>query len=358
MGLQYLALRALVECLVRRPFYHKPKQSFHKPSGFLASSSGPIGSLEAFPVEILHTICNSLDFQSLSRFSRVCGQAKGLVESLPAYQRLMEHASELLILLSHMRFLSFHTAAMIYAALLSDQCVCCQKFAPFLFLPTCQRCCYGCLYGEWSLQVTEYSMAQFCFGLSQKELDQLPSMLSIPGSYPVGCDGVNHREQFRLVSVKEAHALGISVHGSQEAMESVGVSREPPPAFYGQPHQPHDLRHAQWIAHTTPASKLKDQFCGMGSIPFPSLKPDGTLRDVLWCPGCRFICDNNGILPAPVYPRPLYPSRLRELMNTENEFLGHLTDCKEAKEFLQESTEIVVGGRTGIRRAARNLPLS
>lgn len=108
-------------------------QSTILPRTLTFSSLGPLDTL---PTELLHLIFNSLDFQSLSRFAQVCHKAKIVVESLPSYERMIKYASTALIALSRTKLITSHTAATIYAALVSEKCVSCQNFAAFLFLPT------------------------------------------------------------------------------------------------------------------------------------------------------------------------------------------------------------------------------
>lgn len=50
------------------------------------------GPLARLPLEIQHTILNMLDFQTISRISRVSAHGLAVVQSLPSYQELLEHA--------------------------------------------------------------------------------------------------------------------------------------------------------------------------------------------------------------------------------------------------------------------------
>lgn len=207
----------------------------------LAASS--IGSLDTLPTEVLHIICNSLDFQSLSRCKRVCHRANALVESLASYNLIMKHASTALIALGRTKLITSHTAATLHAAFVSDRCVTCQQYAAFLFLPTCERCCYYCLERERSLRVITIPMARICFGLSQLDLGQIPNMCTLPGRYAVR-HILQHRKRVKLISVKQAERLGIAIHGSREAMESAGISRDATKVKYMRNSQ---LRLYQWL---------------------------------------------------------------------------------------------------------------
>ena len=182
--------------------------------------SSSLGPLDTLPTELLYVILNSLDCQSLSRFARVCHRARTLVESLLSYQDVKKHATTALIALSQSKLITFHAVATIHAALISDKCVSCQRYGYFLFLPTCERCCYECLGKERSLRVITVQKAEVCFGIPEKDLCQIPMMFNIPTSYQAG------KKVVSLVSLKHAEKLGLSIHGSQEAMERVSVLKE------------------------------------------------------------------------------------------------------------------------------------
>lgn len=67
-------------------------------------------------------------------------------------------------------------------------------------------------------------IAKACFGVTPEQLCQIPAMLSIPGTYSVGCHNTR-RKPVKLVSLKQAKELGIVVHGSKEAMETFVTSQ-------------------------------------------------------------------------------------------------------------------------------------
>jgi len=84
--------------------------------------SSTIGLLDTLPIEIIHIVLELLDFRSLSLFARVCHQGKATVESLPAYRNLTKHAITALVAFGRTELITFHSAASIYAALLSEKC--------------------------------------------------------------------------------------------------------------------------------------------------------------------------------------------------------------------------------------------
>lgn len=314
--------------------------------------TSPLGLLDALPTELQRLILNSADFQTLVRFARVCHQAKTMVDSLLSYQDMMKHAPTTLMALSQSKLITVHAAGTIHAALHSDKCVFCQKFGPFLFLPTCQRCCYECLRRERFLRVVPARMAGDCFGVSRKDLRQIPMMLGIPGQY-AWCRTITSQTKCGYFSVKQAEELGISIHGSREAMESfVSKSRKV---------RNHERLLVRWLSGTTPDSEPqlsstfamdfnapRDNFSGTASVNFPSLRPDGELEDGLWCYGCRdaFVrhCnywpngkskfDRDSSISLAESTRIL--SGMSCEARSRSGFLEHLKDCEEATNLFQK----------------------
>lgn len=109
------------------------------------SARSSLGVFDNFPAELWLIILDLLDFQSLSRISRVSLLGKVVVESLPAYKDLMTYAPEALPVLGRCQVLSYHPASLLRRTLRSSQCVSCSEFGAFLFLPTFERVCFICL---------------------------------------------------------------------------------------------------------------------------------------------------------------------------------------------------------------------
>ncbi|KAL9532994.1 hypothetical protein SMMN14_03534 [Sphaerulina musiva] len=184
-----------------------------------ASPSSPsiLGTLDTLPLEILHAIFAGLDFKSLLHISATCLRGIDVVKSLPEYRDLTSHAPLALAALGKTRLIRHHTATDLHTALLSPSCTSCNQYGAFLFLPTCQRCCYHCLRRNRSFWVIPLSVARKCFSLSVAEVKSIPKLRSIPGKYFVGyC--ISRQRSVGLVSVSHAKELSIKIHGSQEKM--------------------------------------------------------------------------------------------------------------------------------------------
>ncbi|KAI9741545.1 MAG: hypothetical protein M1818_004351 [Claussenomyces sp. TS43310] len=287
------------------------------------SSIGLLGSL---PLELLHEILNSLDFLSLSYLARVSHGGRAAVKSLPAYRDLVKYASPALTALARTKLITFHSAACIHAALRSEDCVSCQQFAPSLFLPTCERCCFDCLQELSNFKVITSEQAGILFGVSPKDLCRIPSMTNIPGTYYWE---THEEEGIRLFSWKQSKELGVAIHGSEEAMEEF--------AMQNMEKTPGALFHLEI-----------DKFCGMASTFFPALRPENVLENGVWSLGCRRYlkqwcktndpdCDKRrfdaGVLPLEFYER----SELRA--RTLPQFIEHIRQCEKAEGLLEQFEE-------------------
>lgn len=311
---------------------------FIQPTALQRTVTSSLGVLDTLPIELLRIILNSSDFQSLSRFVQVCHLAKTLVDSLSSYQHITKHASATLIALSRTNLITSHAAPTIHAALLADRCASCQESGPFLFLPTCQRCCYRCLRTERFLRLITLRLAGICFGLSRTHLAQIP-MITLLGRYPKR--KATSRIKGRVFSLKHAEQLGISIHGSQEAMISACVSN-------AKILRTDDRLYAQWVSGATInwAYPPIDPYFGVASISFPSLQCNGELDKGLWCFGCREttrkfsrygIFNSDTSLCMSDLDLTIHLEWMDRRARSKSEFLEHLRSCEGARDLLRKT---------------------
>lgn len=318
------------------------------------SDTSSLGCLSKLPLELLHLVCNSLDFQSLSRLSRVSIGGKIVLESFRPYRAIMSHAPQSLRALGKTLLIQYHTAATLYAAITSQNCASCGEYGPFLFLPTCQRCCYECLHNNQSLWVVPKALAKKCFHLAPQHLREIPTMRSIPGKYRIG-HGITRRRPLRLVSVRAAKMAAITVHGTIDILDDRDSS------YTNQEVKDFDfftfLRNAPLeplgnnpSRMPTRGDPVSDDYCGMASIFFPSLSPSGVLEEGLWCRGCELIFDRFGTRGAYSYPDLTPPGvdpywvamGMARQAWSKSEFLRHVICCPGVRYIipaLQESIE-------------------
>ena len=263
--------------------YHRSMIHYTKPLPVtvrnLPSRNSSGGIFDVLPVELLHQVLSSLDFETLKNVRAVNYCFKALIEAFPPYKYLVKHALNALRALTDTRLIAQFDANQLYSTLRLDRCVCCNEFGPFLFLPTCERCCFNCLRDNSSLRLMTKSAAQECFGLSKRSLEDLPTMITIPGSYGIG--GWKRASRRCLTAVRAAREFGIRFHGGQDRMEAhVGGKLAKKQSTYNKKVQawldrrrddqrgprPRPPRSSEYILRAT-----NDLFHLMASTSFPSL---------------------------------------------------------------------------------------
>ncbi|OAA73369.1 F-box domain, cyclin-like protein [Cordyceps fumosorosea ARSEF 2679] len=298
------------------------------------------------PVELMQLILGPLDFLSLSRFSRTSRLAHEMVNSLPAYQDLLRHAPKALTALARMDMLHMHSSKALRDVLYSDRCVCCGNFGAFLFLITCQRCCYQCMDNKQALWAMPRAQAAKCFDIPTRELKLLASARSLPGTYVVQYR-VRRSARQRLVSVRAAKELALKLHGSSEASlaahlksrhgERIGARDQNSKWYFAHlqraqlEFEDHDPR-----LYMAPANTTNDSCNGMASILFPALRRPGNVADHgLWCRGCNWVIHDVHQLGRDVLerlvPRPFnssaYCRRLALQEWSDEGFIAHARSC-------------------------------
>lgn len=258
-------------------------------------------------------ILDLLDFQSLSRLSRVSWLIRSLVEQSPAYRDLMGFAPQALTALGKTGLLRYHSASQLRHVLRSPtgNCASCGiHFGGYLFLPTCERTCFDCLRVNFGLRVTTVAIAKKCFRLSDRQLTGpggIPVMFSIPGDYGTGWP-IRRNRVYRLVCVQQAKRLAIKVHGSVEAVRAFRPPQPRPPR--GWKTRPEKIMACFHDAPMKPPGReiatksvIEDDYGGMAVIRFPLLADPNDETDFgRVCLGCQRANKEyeNGILPVSV----------------------------------------------------------
>lgn len=267
------------------------------PSIDRTSPSSLLGNMDVLPLELLHAIFALLDFKTLSDISRTCSRGTAVVKSLPEYHDLMHYAPLTLTALGKTQLIRHHSSATVHAALLSSDCVSCHQYGAFLFLPTCQRCCYNCLHRNQSLWVTTLSVAKRCFDLSSAAVKTIPIMRSLPGKYWVGYN-ISRQRPIRLVCVGTAKRLAISEDVSEAQLRQV-LETTRSARCLSDNRDYYMLRHLEAAPLSPPGSSFlmrgtesnvpNDMYCGMASMPFPFLAARKQIEYGFWCLGCELV---------------------------------------------------------------------
>lgn len=230
-----------------------------------------------------------LDFQSVTRFSRISVQGANIMQSFPAYQDLMKHAPDALAALSQTKLLGLHSASQLLTTLRTEGCATCSEYGIYLLLPTCERYCWQCLQCNPTRRVITRTAAGRIFALSPKTIQQLPVMYSIPGRY--GVARKSSHVSYKLVSVSAAKELAISIYGSAENVTTVTVRSRRQAAHTTRFLQAAflDCKRLYPLMMPDQGSIGNDRYFGMASIPFPSLTIPDTAEQGLWCKGCEWV---------------------------------------------------------------------
>ncbi|EZG08139.1 hypothetical protein H106_02625 [Trichophyton rubrum CBS 735.88] len=255
------------------------------------------GMLDRLPLEVLHQMLNTLDFQSLCRLSRVSRRGRSIVESLPTYRALMEYIPDALKALGETRLIQLHSADKLRAVLQSEACVSCREYGPFLFLPTCERCCYTCLRYNQSLWVMPLSLAKQSFGLTLRDLKKLPLVKTVPGMYDLA-RGWSHRGSQTLVSVRHAKEYAMKINNGSLPDVDTTITPEMSDRMIRKMIALRWFREAPLEPLPDNPSRIPtrggmpDNDCnGMASLPFPSLRRNKTLDHGFWCRGCDWMAE-------------------------------------------------------------------
>lgn len=316
-----------------------------------------LGALDMLPAELLHEVLVRLDPQSLARLSRTCRGASALLhlpDSFAPYARLLAHAGEALAALAGTGLIHVHPISDLDAALRSQACgTCGGGYGPFLFLPTCERCCWQCLQSSRDRLVVPPGVACKALGLAPDEVARkgVPLMQSIPGRY--GIRQLHADRPVALVAVAQALELAVSRHGGSEA-ELRGDLLRRGVAGAGA-HSARLLRRLLWddgylegaVLVPDQGSSLVGRYFGMAAVLLPSLSgagPEEQVEHGRWCRGCAWVYDRRRRLSADVVARVVQTDpdpdrvmlrRARTAYSTAG-FVEHVQRCYGAQELMRE----------------------
>lgn len=263
-----------------------------------------LGVLGCLPPELMLNMIAQMDFLSIVRFSQVSVQANAYVRSCHEFRSFLGSVPEAVKALCRLGILSLHSVANLYGALRAEECAICGESGPFLFLPTCQRCCDWCRKHHPSLQLIYRGQAVKYFGLSQQEAASLP-IVHVRRAMVHGGAGPDHGGGWtihgRAVVAQMARNLALSVHGSEAEVERAVMAQciTPSARAAGQYWTTaHRVRpRFDWLSVGThrqdahvpshvPLGMAFDEYGTMATMVAPTLTKDGTLEHARWCQGC------------------------------------------------------------------------
>ncbi|KAI0414451.1 hypothetical protein F5X98DRAFT_389973 [Xylaria grammica] len=320
-----------------------------------------LGMLDRLPPEITSALLDRLDMQSIARFSRASFLANTFVRSNRACQELFMFGRQALLTLGQVNLIGLHSTMDLHAALRAEYCTACARFGAFIFLLTCERCCWHCISYNPVFRVAPRSEVGDYFGLSEQHVQRLPSLDFGPSLYH--ClpqlyyyPWCLNRIPEPLVSIKAARDLGLMVHGSTEKLNQAMARRCRSPSrlivgqFFQRVPTVSQSRDPLFLLNET--NVPENDLLAVGSIPFPSLSRSGRVENGLCCRGChhnnilytmkRVLLDKLGPLLPPDCPPPMVP-RVLESMRTRarrrESFLDHVKHCYSAQEVISQLEE-------------------
>jgi hypothetical protein len=267
------------------------------PQSMDRASSGGLGRLDSLPVELFTNILESLDFQSLSVFSRASVRANNVVQALPAYEEVMQHARGALSVLAETRLLAHHSAASLCVALRSRRCAGCGAFGGFLFLPTCERACVECLSRKLTFRLGVPDDIMTYFGLTEDQLTaSIPPLQALFGNYTAEPQRMGDRvvelcNPGPMVSVRQARDLALRLGVCANPAETWRFNEPNVYSAWAEdsvPRSRHPLSMPSTIVkHMLPQGHMFEVYShGPSHVRFPFLRADRRVDRGRWCRGC------------------------------------------------------------------------
>lgn len=278
------------------------------------SSSG-LGILSRLPEELTLMILRELDILSYLRFRRVNNRARSITTASREYKTVVKHGLQGLKPLLKAELGQVFTIAHFYQTLVSNQCEFCGKFATFLYLITCQRCCFTCLQISVDLHVLPIPVPKVfakAVHSSSKEIEKMcgPKLRVVYGKYSLQ----------PWPSVKRPRYL-VQAKPVVEKLRSLDSSRRIPKSVLS--HQPQGQSH----------DEIRHDFCyrymAAAAFPWYDLSNDRVEPGVN-CKGCQFRVEE--------YERtnrlqdPPWGFNDRDRVYSREEFLCHFGSCAHAQE--------------------------
>ncbi|ENH64059.1 hypothetical protein FOQG_16075 [Fusarium oxysporum f. sp. raphani 54005] len=286
------------------------------------TSSSSLGILSRLPEELILMILRELDILSYLRFRGVNNRARSIATASREYKTVVKHGLQGLKPLLKAELAHVCTIAHFYQTLVSNKCEFCGKFATFLYLITCQRCCFTCLQISVDLHVLPvpvpkaFAKAVKC---SSKEIEKIsgPKLRVVYGKYSLQ-PWPNVKRPRYLVQAKPV----------VEKLRSLGSSPRIPKSVLS--HQPQSQSH----------DEIRHDFCyrymAAAALPWYDLSND-RMEPGMNCKGCQFRVEEyertNRRLDPP------WGFNDRDRVYSREEFLCHFGSCTHAQKVWADTQE-------------------
>jgi hypothetical protein len=176
-----------------------------------------LGILETLPLELLGLVLVQIDLRSLTDFRRINNRAMQVVDSILEYRLMHRHTSNLIRGILSVELGSHVSVQALFKTLNEFKCEECGDFAGFVYLTTCRRVCFLCLYEKSRYFPLLISEAEWKFGVSRRLFAALPAVKSLPGCYSP--NEYVRKARLTLLDSESARQIAIKYHGTAEVME-------------------------------------------------------------------------------------------------------------------------------------------
>jgi hypothetical protein len=182
-----------------------------------------LGVLDTLPLEVLSLVLVHTDIRTLTDFRRINHRAMQVVDSVPEYRLVQQHTPDLLRGILSVEIGSHISTQTLFSTLNEYKCEGCGDFGSFIYLLTCERVCFLCLYEKPRYYPLLLSEAAAKFGTHRRLYKSLPSVKSVPGRYSPRKN--TRKARFNLIDADSAQRIGLAFHnGSTAAMEQCVVA--------------------------------------------------------------------------------------------------------------------------------------
>ena len=294
------------------------------------------GMLETLPRELQNLIFVQLDLQSLTNLRRVSQNSRLVVDDISQYKIIRAQAPQLLRAVLCHGIGPWTLIKDLFDALTSQACTLCGDFGPFIYLLSCSRACYACIFFDPQFCPRLASSVKAKYELDDKAMAGLPTLRSLP-RFSAHWQN-RHWEQLALVDRKAAKEAVMALFKAEPGYWPSSWKNRSEPMTYSQlimlennEEVDNQLRPIRKMAIDTRAPHL------MGIIRVPWLsRVSGKLEWGVSCKGChRF--------PESISKRRATSRATSKIMYSQDGFLEHLERCTAGlpnKRWTKSLTEI------------------
>jgi hypothetical protein len=167
-----------------------------------------LGTLDTLPLELLGLILIQIDIRSLTDFRRINNRAMQVVDPVVEYRLIRRHTPDLIRGILSIEIGSHISVQALFKTLNESRCEDCGDFAGYIYLLTCKRVCFLCLYEKPRYFPLSIFEAARQFGVPRRLLVSLPAIKSIPGCYSP--NEYKRKARFILVDSESARKTGLA----------------------------------------------------------------------------------------------------------------------------------------------------